>query len=157
MVTTRDPASVAAEVGYRTDDDDETLDSSRFAESLAYVAERARWDMPAVRDLLERCRTLIPSAAPESVELADLLDSLHTPRSVSPKAAAQVLNVSSPNTIKAWIRRGLFPNAVRTFGGHWKIPVSDVATVYSTMADAREFARSLRVPLSDEPIDEIPG
>lgn len=36
--------------------------------------------------------------------------------------AAELLGVSSTNTIKNWLNGGSFPGAFQTPGGHWRFP-----------------------------------
>jgi len=48
--------------------------------------------------------------------------------------AARVLGVSSPTTVKNWLEGGRFPGALRTPGGHWRFPLSEVLAVRDAMA-----------------------
>ncbi len=47
--------------------------------------------------------------------------------------AAQLLGVSSPNTVKNWLNGGYFPGAFQTVGGHWRFPRHEVQEVKSRM------------------------
>jgi hypothetical protein len=74
--------------------------------------------------------------------------------------AASMLGVSSVITVQLWASRGLFPGAITTPGGHWRIPVEDVVSFQAARYSARMFNRHLQVPLATqvEPFDEeLPG
>lgn len=43
--------------------------------------------------------------------------------------AAALLGVSSPNTVKNWLKGGYFPSAYQTPGGHWRFPRTEVESV----------------------------
>lgn len=160
MATRTPPAAPSGDTDYATTQEAASRRNRRIADaSLAYMtAGTADWDLPAVRGLLERCLALLPGFAErESTDLARLIDSLSGSRPLSPREAATILNVSSPNTVKAWARRGLFPHAWRTIGGHWRIPLDDCAAVSESMGTARDFARTLMIPRHSDPVEETPG
>lgn len=52
--------------------------------------------------------------------------------------AAEVLGVSSPNTVKNWMENGMFPGAYKTRGGHWRFPRSEVERVREQMTKLQE-------------------
>jgi len=66
--------------------------------------------------------------------------------------AAQLLGVSSINTVKNWLEGGAFPGARKTPGGHWRFPRSEVETVAARMKALREknAAGELSPPDTDE-------
>lgn len=39
---------------------------------------------------------------------------------------ADILSVSSTNTVKNWLEGGYFPGAYKTASGHWQFPLADV-------------------------------
>lgn len=65
--------------------------------------------------------------------------------------AADVLGVSSANTVKNWLKGGHFPGAFKTSGGHWRFLRSEVLAVRERMADLRlrNERRDLVPPDSD--------
>lgn len=75
-------------------------------------------------------------------------------------AAAKLLGVSSPNTVKNWLEGGHFPGAYRTMGGskmggHWRFPRADVLAVKARMEALREKNRAgdLSPPDCDDDFD----
>lgn len=75
---------------------------------------------------------------------------------LSSTAAAQILGVSSINTIKNWLEGGHFPSAYRTPGGHWRFVKSEVLAVKEAMENLRRKneAQDLSVPHVED--DEEP-
>jgi len=71
----------------------------------------------------------------------------------NPNKAAELLNVSA-NTIRAYLKNGMFPNARKKNGTRWEIPESDLdkfrrsetgaAGVYSENYIERKFVESCR-------------
>lgn len=56
--------------------------------------------------------------------------------------AAQILGVSSSNTVKNWLRGGFFPGAFRTAGGHWRFHRTEVLAVKQRLEDLRRRTAS---------------
>jgi excisionase family DNA binding protein len=52
--------------------------------------------------------------------------------------AAEVLGVSSANTVKNWLKSGMFSGAYQTDGGHWRFPRREVEEVRARMEELRE-------------------
>lgn len=50
---------------------------------------------------------------------------------VSAQKAGVIFDVKTP-TIRSWIRKGIFPNAVRHGDSHWRIPMSDIEAFIKT-------------------------
>ena len=48
------------------------------------------------------------------------------PEVLTSRQAADLLGVSSTNTVKNWLEGGYFPGAYRTPGGHWRFPRAEV-------------------------------
>ncbi len=71
-------------------------------------------------DLIEQLAALLPKATLTSTE------------------AAELLGLSSPNTVKNWLAGGHFPGAYQTRGGHWRFPRAEVEAVKQRMVDLRE-------------------
>ncbi len=67
-------------------------------------------------------------------------------------AVKKLLGVSSLNTVKNWLEGGCFPGAVRTPGGHWLFPRSEVEAVMARMADLR--ARNEAGALDPRDVDQ---
>lgn len=99
------------------------------------------------------------------------LDSVHAPQMrpddetaavagdewVSAPAAAKLLGLSSPNTLKNWVNGGHFPGEVsKTLGKHWRFRKADVFELLHRMKerDARNRRGDLAPPdLGDEEVD----
>ena len=63
----------------------------------------------------------------------------HRPRkALTSGQAAQLLGVSSANTVKNWLEAGQFPGAFKTAGGHWRFPLDEVEAVKARMDALRE-------------------
>lgn len=56
-------------------------------------------------------------------------------RALTSTQVAQVLGVSSVNTIKNWLEGGAFPGAYKTPGGHWRFPRHEVEAVSRRMKE----------------------
>lgn len=67
--------------------------------------------------------------------------------------AANILGVSSINTVKNWLEGGFFPGAYKTAGGHWRFPRSEVEAVALQMKNLsdRNERGELSPPDHDEP------
>ena len=55
--------------------------------------------------------------------------------------AAELLGVSSANTVKNWLAGGQFPGAFQTQGGHWRFLREEVEAVKARMDELREKNR----------------
>lgn len=66
--------------------------------------------------------------------------------------AAQLLGVSSPNTVKNWLEAGYFPGAFRTAGGHWRFPLSEVLAMKQAMEDREQ--RNAKGDLTPNDVDD---
>lgn len=55
--------------------------------------------------------------------------------------AAEMLGLSSPNTVKNWLAGGYFPGSFQTKGGHWRFPRADVEAVRHRIEELRERNR----------------
>jgi excisionase family DNA binding protein len=55
--------------------------------------------------------------------------------------AAALLGVSSPNTVKNWLKGGYFPGAFQTAGGHWRFPRADVESARAQLDEIRDRNR----------------
>lgn len=83
----------------------------------------------------------------EALTEADRLDLVERLRALRPRdvltssQAAELLGVSSPNTVKNWLKGGAFPGAFQTPGGHWRFPREEVEAVKTRMDDLRERNR----------------
>jgi excisionase family DNA binding protein len=65
--------------------------------------------------------------------------------------AAQLLGVSSANTVKNWMEGGFFPSAYKTAGGHWRFPRAEVEAVREEMKALREKNSSGDIALEYDP------
>lgn len=74
------------------------------------------------------------------------------PRDLTSTQAAELLGVTSPNTIKNWLKGGYFPGAYQTPGGHWRFPRDAVLAARAEMDDARHknATRDLSPPTFDD-------
>ncbi len=72
-------------------------------------------------------------------DLAKRLDwELRKKETLTSKQAANLLGVSSANTVKNWLKGGQFPGAFKTSGGHWRFLRGEVLAVRERMAELRE-------------------
>lgn len=60
--------------------------------------------------------------------------------------AAELLGITSTNTVKNWLKGGYFPGAYKTPGGHWRFPRSEVESVRKRLGELRQ--RNLREDLT---------
>ena len=83
---------------------------------------------------------------------------LRPQETLTSKKAAELLGVSSVNTVKNWLEGGQFPGAFRTQGGHWRFPREEVLAARERMNTLRERNRrmDLAPPDSDGNEDEPP-
>lgn len=79
---------------------------------------------------LRHALTLLPSSDPAARDVQEALDGLEQ-GDVEVKAprAAQLLGVSSSDTVKNWARAGRFLHARQTAGGHWLFQLDEVLTM----------------------------
>lgn len=70
--------------------------------------------------------------------------------------AAELLGVSSPNTIKNWLEGGHFPGAYQTKGGHWRFPLQEILDVKRELqaSQNRNQKGELQIPLLEDGEDE---
>lgn len=109
--------------------------------------------------LLDAPKTLRKASAASNDEaLAGELDrlatALETTKTLTVSEAAEMLGVSSPNTVKNWLKVGSFPGAFKTPGGHFRFPLDEVLAVKAEMERIRDLNKSgtLAVPdAGDEP------
>ena|SRR5688572_22818903 len=66
-----------------------------------------------------------------------LTDALTDSETLTSAEAAQILGVSSPNTVKNWLKSGTFPGAFQTQGGHWRFLRSEVEQMRARMEELR--------------------
>ena len=72
-------------------------------------------------------------------DLADEMQSAVNPSEVlTSSEAAEILGVSSPNTVKNWLKSGMFSGAYQTDGGHWRFPRAEVENVRARMEELNE-------------------
>jgi excisionase family DNA binding protein len=62
-------------------------------------------------------------------------------KDLTSREAAEVLGVSSPNTVKNWLNGGYFPGAYKTPGGHWRFPRAEVLATKAAMDELRRRNR----------------
>ena len=75
-------------------------------------------------------------------------------RDLTSKQAAELLGVSSANTVKNWLKGGHFPGAYKTQGGHWRFPEAGVLATRAAMEALREKNRTGDLAPSDSEDDE---
>lgn len=68
--------------------------------------------------------------------------------------AAALLGVSSPNTVKNWLKGGHFPGAYKTKGGHWRFPTAGVLATRTAMEELQRRNREGDLAPSDAEDDE---
>lgn len=108
------------------------------------------------RPLYDDVRTTLLEAGRK--DLADKLRAYRPKNALTSGQAAELLGVSSPNTVKNWLEGGYFPNAYQTPGGHWRFPREDVAAVKARMDELAERSRTgdLTPPDLDDDAPEPP-
>ena len=62
-------------------------------------------------------------------DLARELEAYKPVEALTTGQAAELLGVSSPNTVKNWLKGGSFPGAFQTPGGHWRFPRDEVEAI----------------------------
>lgn len=67
-----------------------------------------------------------------------LTDALTASDALTSAEAAEILGVSSPNTMKNWLRSGTFPGAFQTQGGRWRFLRSEVEQMRARMEELRQ-------------------
>ena len=90
-----------------------------------------------------------PTDAISTADRTDLVERLQTSEKteyLTSKSAANLLGLSSANTIKNWLKGGHFPGALQTLGGHWRFPLHEVQEAKRAMELLRE--RNLRRDLA---------
>ena len=86
--------------------------------------------------LYEEVRSALSAAGRN--DLVTRLDAARRePENLTSTQAAELLGVSSPNTVKNWLQGGHFPGAFRTNGGHWRFPRAEVVAVKERMNELR--------------------
>lgn len=72
--------------------------------------------------------------------------------------AAELLGVSSRNTVKNWLEAGAFPGAYKTQGGHWRFPRHEVEATLDRMNVLRQknLQGEASIPDEDEAYTEPP-
>ncbi|MBW1688437.1 MAG: helix-turn-helix domain-containing protein [Deltaproteobacteria bacterium] len=73
--------------------------------------------------------------------VARLDDALRAKETLTSKQAAELLGVSSANTVKNWLKGGHFPGAFQTPGGHWRFLRAEVLAVRDRMNELRDKNR----------------
>lgn len=63
--------------------------------------------------------------------------------------AAELLGVSSTNTVKNWLKGGSFPGATKTKGGHFRFPLDEVLAAKEEMQRRRDLNRSGKLEIPD--------
>lgn len=106
--------------------------------------------MPVPETLLDEVESALESEHPE---LARRLRLVREPALTAPQAA-KLLGVSSPNTVKNWLKGGHFPGAYQTSGGHWRFPRSSVLEMKAHLDELR--ARNARGDLTPPELDADP-
>ncbi|NOY93351.1 MAG: helix-turn-helix domain-containing protein [Deltaproteobacteria bacterium] len=86
----------------------------------------------------------------------DLVKKLRMNRSrdLTSTEAAELLGVSSANTVKNWLRGGHFPEAYKTKGGHWRFPKAGVLAARTAMEELERRNRENDLAPSDADDDE---
>ena len=64
------------------------------------------------------------------------------PQHLTTTKVAEMLGVSSPNTVKNWLEGGHFPGAFKTLGGHWRFPVDEVLAMQERLRELTEKNRA---------------
>lgn len=74
------------------------------------------------------------------------------PEVLTSRQAADMLGVSSINTVKNWLEGGFFPGAYQTPGGHWRFPKAEVLEAKRRMEAlrARNQRGDLALPAEDD-------
>jgi excisionase family DNA binding protein len=69
-------------------------------------------------------------------DLAEEVEAAFRPNDVlTSSEAADLLGVSSRNTVKNWLKDGKFPGAFQTDGGHWRFPREEVEKTRARMEE----------------------
>ncbi len=93
----------------------------------------------------------------DRLDLVERLAALREDQTVTSKQAANLLGVSSANTVKNWLEGGWFPGAFRTPGGHWRFLRSEVLAARGRMEELRDKnARRDLAPPDAADDDELP-
>ena len=87
-------------------------------------------------------------------DLADQLAAFLPKESLTSSQAAELLGISSANTVKNWLMGGHFPGAYRTRGGHWRFPRAEVEAVKRDMEQLSD--RNKRGDLTVPDVDAGP-
>lgn len=90
--------------------------------------------------------------------LEELAEVLSKPEYLTTPQVAELLGVSSPNTIKNWLKGGSFPGAYKTQGGHWRFPLKEVLAVQARVraSQQRNTTPAVQLPdYGDEEIDDL--
>lgn len=72
-------------------------------------------------------------------DLAEEIEAAFQPSDVlTSSEAADMLGVSSRNTVKNWLKGGMFPGAYQTEGGHWRFPRAEVEKARARMEELHD-------------------
>ena len=92
---------------------------------------------PLPEDLFDKVTAALERAGEH--DLAGRLARYRSPKKAKPgaaretvltsKEAANMLGITSINTIKNWMEGGEFPGAYQTPGGHWRFPLKEVEAI----------------------------
>lgn len=66
-------------------------------------------------------------------DLAEEVEAAQPSAVLTSSEAADMLGVSSRNTVKNWLKGGMFPGAYQTDGGHWRFPREEVEKARARM------------------------
>ncbi|MFT4976021.1 MAG: hypothetical protein ACI8S6_001916 [Myxococcota bacterium] len=104
-------------------------------------------------------KTAPPKQQSDLLRLAKLMEGSEL---LTSRQAAEILEVSSVNTIKNWLKGGHFPGASQTSGGHWRFLLSEVLSMKEALAElarqnARKGATAADLPdLDEEDVADFP-
>ncbi len=105
------------------------------------------------QSLYDEVTSTLTSAGREDL-VVRLEKALRAQETGTSKQAADLLGVSSPNTVKNWLGGGHFPGAFRTEGGHWRFLRSEVLAVSERMNELRDKNRRRDIAPRDADGDE---
>ncbi len=105
------------------------------------------------QSLYDEVTSTLASAGREDLVMR-LEEAFRAEETLTSKQAADLLGVSSANTVKNWLKGGHFPGAFRTRGGHWRFLRSEVLAVRSRMNELRKNNRRRELAPPDAEGDE---